>query len=355
MINNYFLLPSDIKVVDDSNLEKNNIRLKYNYELGFREVNLVEFEPSKKIKLIEKIDLQNTSRLKHLELKYLRLNERLKKLCFSNYIKSPLFKGSVPKIMGILNITEDSFYDGGKFFNTKEAIKQAYKLIEQGADIIDVGGESTRPGALAVPQKVEISRILPVIKELCKNNIKVSCDTRNSTTMRTVLDEGVEIINDVSGLNYDKNTLDVIKEYNCYYVLMHSIKTPINMQENPKYENTIVDLYSFFFKKINLIRKKNLNSSKIIIDPGIGFGKKDTHNFQILKYFSIFLDLGLPILIGLSRKSFIGRFIQNENEDRLPCSIALAIDVFLKGASFIRVHDVKKTKDAIDIYKKANH
>ena len=113
--------------------------------------------------------------------------------------------------MGILNVTQDSFYDGGKFFNTKKAIQQAYKLIEEGADIIDVGGESTRPGALVVPQKQEISRILPVIKELCRNNIKVSCDTRNSKTMKKVLDEGVEIINDVSGLNYDKNTIKIIK------------------------------------------------------------------------------------------------------------------------------------------------
>ena len=148
--------------------------------------------------------------------------------------------------MGILNVTEDSFYDGGKFFNTKKAIKQAYRLVEEGADIIDVGGESTRPGASIIPQKQEVYRILPVIKELCKNNITVSCDTRNSVTMKKVLDEGVEIINDVSGLNYDKNTLSVIKEYNCYYVLMHSLETPSTMQINPKYENVIKDLYSFF-------------------------------------------------------------------------------------------------------------
>ena len=135
---------------------------------------------------------------------------------------------------------------------------------------------------------------------------------------------------------------------------MHSTKTP-TMQINPKYENVIKDLYSFFLKKISLIKEENLNHSKIIIDPGIGFGKNYAHNFQILKYFSIFLDLGLPILIGLSRKSFIGRFIQNESEDRLPCSLSLAIDSFLKGANFIRVHDVKETKDAIEIFKKINY
>ena len=158
--------------------------------------------------------------------------------------------------------------------------------------------------------------------------------------------------------HYEKqvqNALAVIKEYNCYYILMHSIKTPSTMQINPQYENIIKDLYDFFLKKIDLMRKINICSSKIIIDPGIGFGKNDVHNFEILKYFSIFLDLGLPLLIGLSRKRFIGRFINNELSDRLPCSIALSIDVFLKGASFVRVHDVKGTKDAIDIFKKANH
>ena len=165
-----------------------------------------------KIKPLETIDLTNAKLLKDLELKYSKLDKRLKKIYYASNIKPELFKGNNPKIMGILNVTKDSFYDGGDFFNTKKAIKHAYKLIEEGADIIDVGGESTRPGSSIVPQKEEISRIFPVIKELCKNNIKVSCDTRNSLTMKKVLDEGVEIINDVSGLNYDKKTLDVIKE-----------------------------------------------------------------------------------------------------------------------------------------------
>ena len=355
MNNNYFLLPSDIKVEKKFNFKKKSIRLKYNQDLCFSKLDIVTVDSNKKIKFLEKIDLSDNIKLKDLELKYFKLAERLKKICYSNNIETSLFQGNTPKIMGILNITKDSFYDGGKFFNSKKAIKQAYKLIEEGADIIDIGGESTRPGALAVPQEEEISRILPVIKELCKNNVEVSCDTRNSATMKTVLDEGVQIINDVSGLNYDKNTLNVIKEYNCYYVLMHSLKTPSTMQINPKYENVIIDLYSFFLKKINLIKEKNFNSSKVIIDPGIGFGKNDMHNFQILKYFSIFLDLGLPILIGLSRKSFIGRFIKDENVDRLPGSLILAVDAYLKGASFIRVHDVKETKDVINIYKRANY
>ena len=286
--------------------------------------------------------------------KYYNLEKRVNKIIYSKNLDSINLKVKTPKIMGILNITKDSFYDGGRFYKYSKAIEHAYKLVDDGADIIDIGGESTRPGAKVIPKEEELKRILPVVKELCKNNITVSCDTRNSYTMEKVLNEGVNIINDVSGLNYDNKTLDIIKKYDCYYILMHSIKTPLTMQKNPKYKNVIPDLYKFFLNRIKLMNEKKIDISKIIIDPGIGFGKNDSHNFQILKYFSIYLDLGLPILVGLSRKSFIGRFIKNEQEDRLACSLSLAVDSFLKGASFIRVHDVKATNNAINIFKKAN-
>ena len=173
--------------------------------------------------------------------------------------------------------------------------------------------------------------------------------------MKVVLDHGVKIINDVSGLNYDEMTPKIIKEYNCHYVLMHSIKTPNTMQLNPIYKNVVVDIYDFFSKKKKFLIKEGIKPDKLIIDPGIGFGKNDFHNFEILKYFSIFLDLGLPLLIGLSRKSFIGRFIKDEKEDRLAGSLSLALDAFLKGASVIRVHDVKATNNAIKIFKKASY
>ena len=345
-------MPCDIKLEKQNIPEKN--RLNFNKELTINFVNLLVLGSNNKIIQSTIIDLNNEKLLKKMFSSYHNLENRVNRILYRKEKEVQLFKGKKPKIMGILNITKDSFYDGGKFFKPSKAIKQAYKLIDEGADIIDVGGESTRPGAKAIPQDEELNRIIPVIKELCKNNIKVSCDTRNSFTMERVLSEGVNIINDVSGLNYDKNTLNVIKKYNCFYILMHSIKTPINMQNSPSYKNVIKELYEFFLTKISEIKERNINTNKIIIDPGIGFGKKDIHNFQILKNFSIFLDLGFPILIGLSRKSFIGRFIKNEKEDRLACSLSLALDSYLKGASFIRVHDVRSTKNAIDIFKKAN-
>ena len=352
MIYNYFLLPCDIKLEKKNIPEKN--RLKFNKELTINFVKLLVLGSNNKIVHATIIDLNNKKLLKKMFLSYHNLENRINRILYRKEKEVQLFRGKKPKIMGILNITKDSFYDGGKFFKPSKAINQAYKLIDEGADIIDVGGESTRPGAKVIPEDEELKRIIPVIRELCRNNITVSCDTRNSFTMERVLSEGVNIINDVSGLNYDKNTLNVIKKYNCFYVLMHSIKTPINMQNSPSYKNVILELYEFFLTKVSKIKEKNINTNKIIIDPGIGFGKKDIHNFEILKNFSIFLDLGFPILIGLSRKSFIGRFIKNEKEDRLACSLSLALDSYLKGASFIRVHDVRSTKNAIDIFKKAN-
>ena len=248
MINNYLLLPSDIKLAGYKEYKKK--KLKYNTNLSFNYVELSAFDSENRIKLLDLIDLNDKSLLKEMFSKYNNLENRLNKILHKESDNIPnFFKGNKPKIVGILNITEDSFYDGGKFYKTTKAIDHAYKLIDEGADIIDVGGESTRPGARTIPQQYELKRILPVIKELCKNNVSVSCDTRNSSTMERVLDEGVNIINDVSGLNYDKKTLDVIKKYNCYYILMHSVKTPANMQVNPHYNNVIDELYRFFLNK----------------------------------------------------------------------------------------------------------
>ncbi|OUU61345.1 MAG: dihydropteroate synthase [Alphaproteobacteria bacterium TMED62] len=253
--------------------------------------------------------------------------------------------------MGILNITKDSFYDGGRYLEYKNAIKHAEKLIKEGADIIDIGGESTRPGSMAVNVKEEIKRIKPIIKELKKNNFLVSCDTRNSTTMSMALDLGVDIINDVSGLNYDKNTLNILKNYKCLYVLMHSKETPTTMQNNPIYNNVACDIYNFFTKKLMLLKKMNISENRVILDPGIGFGKTISHNYNILRYLNILLDLGHPLMIGVSRKSLIKKLVKSNS---LTPSILLAINAYSKGVSILRVHDVEETKLAVNIFKKAN-
>ena len=282
--------------------------------------------------------------------KYLNLSDRLKR------INTPLTHMSLidsqkPIIMGVLNITKDSFHDGGRYFDLKNALTRAENMIKEGADIIDVGGESTRPGAPAVDVQEEIKRIKPVIKELSKNNVLISCDTRNSLTMQVALDLGTKVINDVSSLNYDKNTLNLLKNYDCMYVLTHSKGTPQTMQNNPIYNNVVCDIYNFFKKKLNILKKMNISKERVILDPGIGFAKTLDHNYMILKNLSIFLDLGHPLMIGVSRKSLIKSLTKNNT---LTPSVLLAVDAYTKGAKILRVHDVQETKEAINIFKRAN-
>ena len=261
------------------------------------------------------------------------------------------FGHNKPIIMGILNITKDSFYDGGRYFDPKVALSKAEDLLKEGANIIDVGGESTRPGALVIDIEEEIKRIKPVIEELSKNNILVSCDTRNSKTMQVALDLGAKIINDVSGLSYDKNTLKVLKNYDCMYILMHSRGTPKTMQNNPIYNHVVCDIYNFFKKKLLTLKRMDISEDRIILDPGIGYSKTLEHNYNILQNLGIFLDLGHPLMIGLSRKSLVRKLVKS---DSLTPSVVLAVDAFAKGARIIRVHDVQETKEAIEIFKKAN-
>ena len=282
--------------------------------------------------------------------KYLNLSDRLKR------INTPLTHMSLidsqkPIIMGVLNITKDSFYDGGRYFDLKNALTRAENMIKEGADIIDVGGESTRPGASMIDAQEEIKRIKPVIKELSKNNILISCDTRNSLTMQVALDLGTKMINDVSSLDYDKNTLKLLKNYDCMYVLTHSKETPQTMQNNPIYNNVVCDIYNFFKKKLNMLNRMNISKDRIILDPGIGFAKTLDHNYIILKNLGIFLDLGHPLMIGVSRKSLIKSLTENNT---LTPSVVLAVNAYTKGAKILRVHDVQETKEAINIFKRAN-
>lgn len=355
MRKDYYLIPNDVKI-RKKNKPSNKFRFKLGHssDLDYRFLSILERNKKNKLILKEDLDLFNLKNLnENILLNYPDLKIRAQNISQKKNFVGCISK-SKPLIMGILNVTEDSFFDGGKYIKQKHALAQAEKLISSGADIIDIGGESTRPGSIPITSKEEIKRVVPLIKKLSKNKVIVSCDTRNSETMHAALDAGASIINDVSGLNYDKETLNVIKKYNCLYVLTHSIETPFTMQNNPIYKNVTCDIYSFFKKKILMLNKHNISMKNIILDPGIGFGKTDLHNFSILENLSIFLDLSLPILVGISRKSFIQKFIKESKLKTLPCSITLALSSYLKGASILRVHDVKETIDAINIYKRAN-
>ena len=321
--------------------------------ISFQNANILKTNKQNNFEIKKTVDISKISKnfksnacLK----KYPYLSPRLKKI--NNPLPAIDCIGSQkPIIMGILNITEDSFHDGGQYFDLKSALNRVETLLKEGADIIDIGGESTKPGASVIDTEEEIKRIKPVIMELSKNNILTSCDTRNSLTMQVALDLGTKIINDVSSLSYDKNTLKLLQNYDCMYVLMHSRGTPQTMQNNLIYNNVVCDIYNFFIKKINLLKRMNISKERIILDPGIGFAKTLEHNYAILKNLSIFLDLGHHLMIGVSRKSLIKRLTKTNT---LTPSVVLAVDAYAKGAKILRVHDVQETKEAINIFKRAN-
>jgi dihydropteroate synthase len=265
-------------------------------------------------------------------------------------IKNFILEINKPLIMGILNITPDSFYDGGKYFDLDKAIERGFEIEKDGADIIDVGGQSTRPGSIQVGEKEEMERVIPVIEILSRElKIPVSCDTYRSKVAEKAIENGAKIINDISAFSIDNNLLDVIKNSDCGYVLMHMKGTPENMQINPYYDDVIGEISDFFSEKIKILEENKVDIERIVIDPGIGFGKRVCDNVKILKNLDKFKKFNRPILIGTSRKSFIGKILNIEVEDRLEPTIATNVYAYLKGASIFRVHDVKEVKKGIDI------
>ncbi len=255
-------------------------------------------------------------------------------------------------IMGIVNVTPDSFSDGGDNYLLDDAINHGLSLLRQGADILDIGGESTRPNASIISIEEEISRVVPVIRGLHERGAGfISIDTRNSMTMRAAIDAGANMVNDVSGLCHDKDSVNVIADTNIPICIMHMQGTPQNMQDNPKYNNVINDIFHFFNNRIEFCMKNGISKDRIILDPGIGFGKTLDHNLLILKNICNFVKFDCPIMVGSSRKSFIGMIgAENNAKQRLGGSIASAIFAMEQGASILRVHDVKETKQAIDVY-----
>ena len=267
---------------------------------------------------------------------------------FSKSFKKPYLGFKTPAVIGILNITPDSFSDGGKYFSKPViAINNAIKMHKMGADIIDIGAESTRPGALPVKPEIEIKRLKPIILGLKNKKLNISIDTRNSLTMKFALDNGVKIINDVSALNHDPESINVVKASKCLLVLMHMQGNPQTMQKEPKYNFAPRDIYYFLKKKIMKCEKNGIKKKRIIIDPGIGFGKTSKHNIQILQNLRIFHKLGCNILIGLSRKRFISDLSKKEEPiDRIPGTIAANQYALEQGVDIIRVHDVKEALQA---------
>jgi dihydropteroate synthase len=251
------------------------------------------------------------------------------------------------RIMGILNVTPDSFHDGGKYFDKNIAVERAYRIRDDGADIIDIGGESTRPGSLPVPAGEEIDRVCPVIEIIAKDiGIPISVDTTKSEVARAALGAGASIINDISGLTFDRTTADAAAEYGAGMVLMHIKGRPETMQNDPRYGDLIGEICGFLDEAVRKAVAAGVDLSKIIVDPGIGFGKTLEDNYRIIRNLREFKKLGLPVLVGLSRKSLIGKLYKG-SEDRLPATIALNTVSILNGADIIRVHDVKEHRLAL--------
>ena len=254
--------------------------------------------------------------------------------------------------MGVLNLTPDSFSDGGKFNNKNKGPKQAKQMFSSGANIIDVGGESTRPGSKGVSEKKEWSRINKILKSICKK-VPVSLDTRKSKIMEKGIKLGVKIINDVSGLSYDAKTKSILKEYKIPFVIQHTQGTPENMQNNPSYKNELLDIYDYFEQKIKFLRSIGITHNNIIIDPGIGFGKNLKHNMNLINNISIFHTLGFPVLVGNSRKKFIKDLSgKNDTKNRIGGTVASSLYLMMQGVQILRIHEVDEVLQGIKIFKK---
>ena len=289
--------------------------------------------------------IQIAESLKHQQFKMPILAEKIIEAA------QPTAVPQKPLIMGILNLTEDSFSDGGKYLEFNNAINHAKKMIEEGADIIDIGAESTRPGADEIPPDKQLERIIPVLKELIKlyPDTIFSIDTRSSVVAKEVLsiDKNI-IINDVSGLCFDSEMADVIVQNNAKVIICHSSSIPKDMQEKTNYNNIVDDIYKFFVEKIELLTSKGLPKENITIDLGFGFGKTVEQNFELIKKSDEFLTLGCPILAGISRKSFIQKTVPDGDYDNL--TAALCGELLLKGTSIFRVHNVKSTKEVLELF-----
>ena len=259
-----------------------------------------------------------------------------------------------PIVMGILNATPDSFSDGGRFRSAADAISLAETMIASGVDLIDIGGESTRPGAIPVSLQEELDRVMPVIEGLKNCGVPLSIDTYKAETMLQALEAGVDCVNDIWALRQQGSLDAVLKSSNCGIVLMHMQRDPLTMQFNPEYQNVVSEVMEFLSERANLLLSKGVEQNRIALDPGFGFGKSLVHNLEMLAKFDRFSELGYPVLAGISRKSMLGKITGKEVDQRLSPSIAAAIMAADRGAKIIRVHDVPDTVDALKLWEAVN-
>ena len=322
--------------------KKKTLPLNGNSEISFDKIEIISRKSSKTINLneIHKLPISLKKKIKK-DIKKIFLKKDIKNLRF----------GSTPKVMGILNVTPDSFSDGGKYNRISSAKKHLDYLFKSGANVVDIGGESTRPGSQPISSNVEWKRLKNILKRLNKKKI-ISLDTRKSEIMEKGIKLGVNLINDVSGLNYDNNSVNILKKYKVPFVLQHSQGNPDTMQKNPKYQNVLLDIYDFFEEKIKFLRKIGIKHNNIILDPGIGFGKNLKHNMTIIKNISIYHSLGLPILLGISKKRYIKELSgENDSMSRVGGTVSASIFVMMQGVQMIRVHDVNEINQSIKVFK----
>ena len=326
--------------------KKLSLPLNGNDLISFDNIEIITKKNKKKIhiKEIENQNIKIKNKIKQ-DINIITGKKKFKGLNFLNF----------PILMGVINLTPDSFSDGGKFNKKNFGFKYAKYLIQKGCTIIDVGGESTRPGAKDINKLIEWRRINETLKKIKKLNKFISLDTRKSWVMEKGIQNKVNLINDVSGLNYDVNTTNVLKKYKIPFVIHHMLGTPKNMQKNPKYKNVLLDIYDFFEKKIKKMRSSGIKHNNIILDPGIGFGKNLKHNMTLINNISIFHSLGFPIMLGVSRKRFIKDLSgNNDSKERLGGTIASSLYAMTQGIQILRIHDVNEVNQSLKVSKSLN-
>ncbi len=326
--------------------KKLSLPLNGNNLISFDNIEIISRKNKKKIHIRE-INKQSINIKKKIkkDIKLITQKKKFKNLNFLNF----------PILMGVINLTPDSFSDGGKYNKKNSGFNRAKYLIQKGSEILDIGGESTRPGAKDINKIIEWKRINKTLKKIQKLNTFISLDTRKSQIMEKGIKNKVNLINDVSGLEYDLNTLNVLKKYNVPFVIHHMQRTPKNMQKKPRYKNVILDIYDFFENKIKKIRSIGIKHNNIILDPGIGFGKNLKHNITLINNISIFHSLGFPVMLGVSRKSFIKELSgNNDSIERLGGTISSCLYLMTQGIQILRVHDVNEVNQSIKVFKSLN-